>query len=477
MSLDPIVIPEPTASRTYRRSVIVSWVVILLSVGVIVTAVNIVPVVRGTKRANADAAATENIELRSAARMAVGAKAITHGLGQLDGSKETRTVATRASASQVDAIDRVVKEPADKLRGAVVAGEVDGGAAALARLEKLEVPQDQSELRADKESLEKIYSGHGEQLDDSARQALIERHGWFGKLALAYGKPDSDPQRSDAIRPAIRAAITLYIVGISVLVGLLAGLILLIVGIIVVATGRLRMWFAPVSPPVPRAVFLEAFALYVFLFIVAFSLAIRLVVKSPGISWSMLATVLLPFALWWPVRRGTTWQESRLGFGWHLGPGVGGFRVVREIALGVVGYLAGLPLIAAALICSVMLSRWVGVSPTHPIMKDMSSGGWRLSMIYLLACVWAPVMEETMFRGALFNHLRTWHRWPLSAVTVGVLFAAVHPQGWTLIPGLGMIGVVLAGIREWRAGILASMTAHALNNFVVVTIVSSLVAK
>ncbi len=30
------------------------------------------------------------------------------------------------------------------------------------------------------------------------------------------------------------------------------------------------------------------------------------------------------------------------------------------------------------------------------------------------------------------------------------------------------IGIVLAGLREWRGSVIASITAHACNNFVVV---------
>jgi membrane protease YdiL (CAAX protease family) len=47
---------------------------------------------------------------------------------------------------------------------------------------------------------------------------------------------------------------------------------------------------------------------------------------------------------------------------------------------------------------------------------------------------------------------------------VSILFAAMHPQGWAGVPVLASIAIVLAAIREWRGTILASATAHALNN-------------
>ena len=163
-------------------------------------------------------------------------------------------------------------------------------------------------------------------------------------------------------------------------------------------------------------------------------------------------------------------RESLLGFGWHRGRGV-----FTEIGCGVAGYIAGLPLVAVAFLITFALTRLTDASPSHPIMGGVR-GGWKTVLaIYVLASVWAPLMEETMFRGALFNHLRARWNWIISPLIVGLLFALVHPQGWTTIPALGMIGVVLALIREWRASIIGPMTAHALNNATVTTLLVLLV--
>ncbi len=132
--------------------------------------------------------------------------------------------------------------------------------------------------------------------------------------------------------------------------------------------------------------------------------------------------------------------------------------------------MAGLPLMAAAIGVTVLLSKFSGEKPIHPIV--FGAGGAKAAAIvglYLLASVWAPVVEETMFRGALFNYLRAWHRWLLSAVVSSLIFAALHPQGWTGIPVLATIGFNFAAIREWRGTVIASGTAHALNNAVATT--------
>jgi membrane protease YdiL (CAAX protease family) len=94
----------------------------------------------------------------------------------------------------------------------------------------------------------------------------------------------------------------------------------------------------------------------------------------------------------------------------------------------------------------------------------------RLMGLYALSCVFAPFMEETMFRGLLFHHLRRRWSWAVSAVLVSAIFALLHPQGWVAVPALGAIAMVLAALREWRGSLVAPMAAHAFSNFLVLTL-------
>ena len=90
--------------------------------------------------------------------------------------------------------------------------------------------------------------------------------------------------------------------------------------------------------------------------------------------------------------------------------------------------------------------------------------------ILFLATVLAPLFEETMFRGFFYRVLRRRQAFLVSGLVSGFLFAMVHPQGWIAIPALASIGFGLAGIREWRDSLIASMTAHALNNGLVISL-------
>jgi len=116
-------------------------------------------------------------------------------------------------------------------------------------------------------------------------------------------------------------------------------------------------------------------------------------------------------------------------------------------------------------VITLLLMRITGVVVTHPLTTSIGDHPYA---ILLLAAVFAPITEETLFRGGLLSHLRGRLGPFVSAAISGLVFAAIHPQGWAGIPVIGSIGFVLAMIRQWRGSLLASMTAHALNNGAVI---------
>jgi membrane protease YdiL (CAAX protease family) len=80
-----------------------------------------------------------------------------------------------------------------------------------------------------------------------------------------------------------------------------------------------------------------------------------------------------------------------------------------------------------------------------------------------IVIVAAPLGEETLFRGFLYQGLRTrLSVWP-AALASGLIFGLVHGY-WQLIPALFVVGAGLALVYERRDSLLASMTAHATFN-------------
>jgi membrane protease YdiL (CAAX protease family) len=343
-----------------------------------------------------------------------------------------------------------------------VRGELEGPKAAENALDECAKHIVDPSDRADLKTLRTIYSLGPERLNPDERSALIAHDGWFARLALSFGRPDTDPLRARVLHEAKRAAIAGYGFEALVVLGILAGIGLLITATVLRATGRLHLCYG--RAPSKTTAFLEAFALYLAGYI-SIGLIARLIGHGSLILGPALSLAWIIFAMLWPLFRGVSWQQLRGGLGWYRGQGI-----VREAAAGVIGYLAGLPIIALSAVLAYVLSARTHTPMNHPLMFSDTRGAWAIIQLYLLASVFAPLVEETMFRGALFNHLRQWQDWFLSAVFSSIIFAALHPQGWAAIPVLGSIGFVLASIREWRGTFVSSVAAHALNNGMVTTL-------
>ena len=276
------------------------------------------------------------------------------------------------------------------------------------------------------------------------------------------------------------------------------------------------------TPPVRRGPYVEAFAIYMVTFL-GFSLVLSFCFPRATIHWIWFYLPVGVAVAAWPLLRGVSWTDYRNAIGLHRGRGI-----AVETLCGLGGYLAGVPLLIAGFIATFILVQaqqfivdaWpskhdvatvttapdaatVGdatpptttpdlpataqepvvtldesafappnaaprrsAMPTHPIINDIKPGSGIFGFVglFLLVAVWAPFSEELFFRGFLYHHLRGRFGWIMSAVIVGVVFAAVHPQGWTAIPVLGSIAFILAGVREWRGSLIGPIAAHAFNN-------------
>lgn len=297
-----------------------------------------------------------------------------------------------------------------------------------------------------------LYHDGGNSLD-SDQVGTLKKYGWIGRLALTQDKPDSDPERKAVLQSAFRMVMLvglLTILGVAVIVG---GLVLLVIAIVQVIKRKITSHL--VMPERPGDLLLETFAIYL---VLTTSLPLLFMMVAPemrygGIAVSILAG-LIPIT--WPLLQGSKWKDYRDAIGWHRGRGI-----FREVGAGIAGYIGGLPLMVLALVVVMMLVKYTGKTPSHPVVFDLSR---KPLYLFLLACVYAPFVEETLFRGALYGYLRRNLSWAGSAVISGFIFAVLHPQGWVAVPAIGTIGFNLSAIREWRGSAIAPMTAHALNN-------------
>jgi membrane protease YdiL (CAAX protease family) len=302
---------------------------------------------------------------------------------------------------------------------------------------------------------QKLYSEGAGSLDAQQRLAL-KRYGWIGKLALSQNKPDSDPERKLVLQSAVRMVILMVLLMLGIVIAIGAGMILLTIAIVLWKKGKLTSHLT--LPAIPANALLESFAIYLTGFLALPALIQKLFpgFRSGAIFLALAAVII---ALLWPRFLGSEWKNYREALGWHRGRGI-----FREVGAGIAGYITGLPLLLGAAFLVMSLSRYAGKIPVHPIVNEVSQGPIYMLIWGMLACIWAPIIEETLFRGVLFGHFRRHCRWVASGIITGLIFAIIHPQGWIALPALAVIGFNLSAIREWRGSLIASISAHALNN-------------
>jgi membrane protease YdiL (CAAX protease family) len=256
------------------------------------------------------------------------------------------------------------------------------------------------------------------------------------------------------------------------LLGAFVGMILLIVFGALGIAGKLRGGLT--GGPAYGGIYAETFAVYFVLF-PALSLALSRVPAGPApLLLSGVAPLLSLAALAWPVLRGVPWQQFRKDIGWNTGR-----QPALEPLLGVGCYLGALFFFVAVLAVYVILMAlhlWHGEMPAHPIVTYLARAGWwGFLQVVIVAGVIAPVVEETMFRGVLYRHLRE-ATGPVgrvagvlgSTLVVSFVFAVIHPYGLIGVPPLMGLAFAFTLAREWRGTLIPSMIAHGIHNSVLV---------
>lgn len=261
----------------------------------------------------------------------------------------------------------------------------------------------------------------------------------------------------------------------------LAGLGSLATLVVLLATGRIRAKF---SPPLPGgSAFLEVLPVFAGGFLLIKLILPWLIVGPDGDvpEWGLKAQLvvqwlLVPVCLW-PLLRGSRWSEFRQRIGWHRGEGW-----LKEIALGLFGYFAMLPALGVVFLVTVRLVNAIkgpgtdGEPPVdNPILEIMAHAGTlEMVMFFVLATCWAPFVEETVFRGAFFGHLRARGSLLAAAAASAMAFGIMHGYEYMMLGPVILLGFTFALIREWRGTIVGCMAAHFVHNAATLTLLTLL---
>lgn len=387
-----------------------------------------------------------------------------------------------------------------RLQYVILGGELAGPQVALKLLGKLKWDWETAKLTPSAEqiaihqSLRKLYQDFrkkkfdGPSVANPERQQLLNKLGWYGRLALTPLDAPDRIARQQVLASPLRLVYGLFgVVGFILVLGVLGG-VGLIVFALFTSAGKIRVGLRESSGS--SGVYAETFAIWMFLFTGGL-LAIEF---CPWERDRFLLNLAVMFGsllvLVWPVIRGIPWVEVRQDLG--LTRGRAG---VLEPVVGVFSYALMLPMLTVGFaITLVWLLVWManagdaGGAPdspfepqqmiSHPIVNVvLQGGGWLKLQLILLACVAAPIVEEIMFRGVLYRHLRDATRglgWILSclasALWTSFIFAVIHPQGMIAVPALMGIACGCTLAREWRDSLWASMVVHAINNGLIFTL-------
>ncbi|MCX5689478.1 MAG: CPBP family intramembrane metalloprotease [Planctomycetota bacterium] len=375
--------------------------------------------------------------------------------------------------SLVSQVDQSARSPLDRLRAALVVTELTTPEAGRERLSILQndakLP---SNVREDLVLFDQILAAtNPREAAAASHQGLIERHGWFARLALSRGLADTDPLREPLISGGGRILFVLAMLFFVAIVAVFGGLGCFVGAIVLAATGKIKARFEPPTPG--GSVFLEVVPIFAGGFLLI-KVLVHLLIAGPDGNmpeWALKASLLTQWSLvplcLWPLVRKTPFAEFRQRIGWHSGKGV-----FYEMAAGVFGYLACLPLFAAAVVASVLFALVFkggtpGAAPDvkNPVVDLIGRAGTlELMMFFVLATCWAPLVEEAVFRGSFFRHLRS--RLPLLAAAAisAFVFGAMHGYEFFMLGPVMALGFSFALIREWRGSLIGCMTAHFLHN-------------
>lgn len=378
----------------------------------------------------------------------------------------------------------------------ILLNELNGPSDAIEHIERtdeavkesdLTLTSDQSRLR---EILLRLMDQYEQEDMDSRslpqndQDFLEDKLQWLGKLALLpEGSPQTDQRddlESEAIGLLTSGFVGLLLGGFFGFVGFALAILLLIL----LANRMLKPGFS--NGTTDHNIYIETFAIWMCLFFGG-SLMIGLIgVKAGGFLMAVQPVIFFGslIALGWPIIRGVPFSQVRKDIGWTVR------NPFKEASTSFVTYLATATfLIPGVIIVSILMSIIAGSQethefsrqpmPSHPIQEYLADGNATvIFLVFVTACVAAPIVEETMFRGVLYRHLRdltgSWRRWIsviFAAVLNGLIFASIHPQGIVGVPLLTTLAIGFSLAREWRGSLICPMVMHGIHNALVTCVV------
>jgi hypothetical protein len=141
----------------------------------------------------------------------------------------------------------------------------------------------------------------------------------------------------------------------------------------------------------------------------------------------------------------------------------------REIAIGVAGSVAMWVVALAGGAVAAALTHRHDTEDAVELLRGLR-GPLQIGLFVVVACVFAPIVEELTFRVLVFNALTKYAPVAVAAIVSGILFGAEHVLGkspgqlLTIAFPLALTGIVLAYVYATTRCFWSNVTTHACFN-------------
>ena len=144
--------------------------------------------------------------------------------------------------------------------------------------------------------------------------------------------------------------------------------------------------------------------------------------------------------------------------------GLRGLPTWTDIGLSVAGYIATI-LITMAITFVFEKFPWFNADEAQELGYSIYMSGWERGLAFIELAIFAPIVEELIFRGWLYGNLRVRILKWVAILCVSVLFGLVHMQ-WNVGITVFAMSVISCLMREVTGTIYAGTLTHIINNSV-----------
>jgi len=169
--------------------------------------------------------------------------------------------------------------------------------------------------------------------------------------------------------------------------------------------------------------------------------------------------LLLLIYVWIIWRRQVSWREL-------------GFRTPPLLPM-----LLTIPIFVGQLlligIVNIVVTQIVGPfeNPQIEALTDPGGFNWlSFFAVFVVGAIIAPIVEETLFRGLLYQWLRARTSILIAVIASATIFAVAHIIP-LLFPALFVVGLILTLVYEWTRSLWVTITIHFLQNGMAIVLI------